>query len=519
MSRRVALAAAMVLVAGLACAGAVVAASLAGRGAGGCPRVAAPQTPGAQVLSVSATARSSAGAAPRVPGGPGVPARCDVTVVLTHPPAGDRVRIRISLPTTTWNGRFQAVGGGGFAAGNFGHALDSAVRRGYAAASTDAGVPMSRAGHPTWALRHDRTIDTALLDNFAYRSVHDMSRIGEQVTTRFYGRPPTYSYFTGCSTGGRQGLVEAQRYPGDFDGILAAAPAISWNRLNFAQLWPQVVMNETGVHPTACELAAFNRAAVAACDGDDGLVDGVIGRPETCRFDPGRLVGTTVHCRGAAVRISPAVADLVRRIWHGPTTRTGRSLWYGLLPGASFGWLAGTTKPLFGPRQGVPFPVAADWVRYFVQRRPAFDPSTIGYAEFEQLLGESLTRYSDVIESDEPDLSAFRAAGGKMLTWHGLADQVVFPQGTLQYRRRVDAAMGGTHATDQFYRVFLAPGVAHCTGGAGPAPRDPLAALVDWVEHGRAPDTLPATTTGARRPRTSHDLCRYPHTAAGGYCG
>ncbi|GGM50149.1 tannase/feruloyl esterase family alpha/beta hydrolase [Dactylosporangium sucinum] len=529
--RRLTFVAAIMVVAGVACAALAGAAARADRGGGGCPRLPAPTMPGARILSVSVIARPGTTGNFRIPGKPGrpatggAPATCDVTVVLTHPPFGDRVRIRIWLPTTTWNGRFQAVGGGGFVAGDFKRAFVSAVQRGYAAAATDAGVPTARSEHPTWALRHDRTINTALLDNFAYRSVHDLSRVGEQITTRFYGRPPAYSYFTGCSTGGRQGLVEAQRYPGDFDGILAAAPAISWNRLTFAQLWPQVVMNDAGVYPTACEFAAFNRAAVAACDGDDGVTDGVIGHPETCRFDPGELVGTMVRCHGTMIRISPAVADVVRRIWQGPVTRTGRPLWYGLLPGASFSWLAGTVKPLIGPRRGAPFPLAADWIRYFVQRRPAFDTSTVGYPQYERMFGESVARYDAVIGSDDADLSAFRAAGGKMITWHGLADQAVFPQGTVEYRSRVDAATGGTGTTDQFFRVFLAPGVAHCSGGAGPAPTDPLAALVDWVEHGRAPDTLPAATTDAHGRRIGRDLCRYPlvgyaapHAADGGSC-
>ncbi|WP_432971011.1 tannase/feruloyl esterase family alpha/beta hydrolase [Dactylosporangium sp. CA-233914] len=490
---------------------------LVNRSGSGCPGPSRPHLPGAQVLSMSTVGRPG-GPGGVAPGWPvtGVPAFCDVTIVLTHPPLGDRVRIELWLPRTTWNGRFQATGGGAFAAGEFERSLVPAVRQGYAAASTDAGVPTTPDTPPTWALHRDRTVNEGLLANFAYRSVHDMSRIGKQVIAGFYGRPPAYSYFTGCSTGGRQGLVEAQRYPGDFDGILAAAPAISWNRLTLAQLWPQVVMNEAGVYPTACEFAAFNRAAIAACDGGDGRIDGVIGRPDTCRFDPGRLVGTKVRCHGRTIRISPAVADIVRRIWSGPTTRTGGHQWYGLLPGASFGWLAATTKPLFGARHGVPFPVAADWTRYFLRQRPDFDLSTIGYAEFERLFAESRARYSAVIGSDDPDLSAFRAAGGKMITWHGLADQAVFPQGTVDYRRHVEAAMGGTQATDRFYRVFLAPGVSHCSGGAGPVPTDPLAALVNWVERGHAPDTLPAATSGAHRPRISRDLYRYPRI---GYAG
>jgi feruloyl esterase len=481
-----------------------------------CPVVARPRVAGARILSVSAVGRP--GRALAVPPGPGhpaaggVPAVCDVTVVLTHPGLGDRVRVQVWLPRASWNGRFLATGGGAFAAGEFERRLAPAVRDGYAAASTDAGVRTRRSAPPAWALRHDGTINEGLLTNFADRSVHEMSQIGEQVTTRFYGRPAAYSYFNGCSTGGRQGLMEAQRHPADFDGILAASPAINWDRLSVAQFWPQVVMNETGVYPTACEFDAFNRAAIAACAG----ADGVIGRPEHCRYDPGGLVGRTVVCHGRTVRISQATADVVRKIWDGPRTRSGRQLWYGLPRGAPFTWLAATAKAPFGKRHGAPFPVAEDWIRYFLKQQPGFDTSSIGYPEFEQLFQQSRARYDASIGTDAPDLSAFRAAGGKMITWHGLADRVVFPGGTVDYRRRVEADMGGAHATDEFYRVFLAPGADHCSGGTGPVPTDPLGALVDWVEHGHAPDTLPAATTDAQRRKITRDLCRYPETARQG---
>jgi feruloyl esterase len=477
--------------------------------------MARPQVPGAWILSVTAVSRPGGtypfAPAPGRPAAISVPALCDVTVVLTHPSIGDRVRVQVWLPRVSWNGRFQATGGGAFAAGEFARGLAPAVRKGYAAASTDAGVQTRRSGPPTWALHYDGTINAELLTNFASRSVHEMSQIGEQVTTRFYGRPAAYSYFNGCSTGGRQGLMEAQRYPADFDGILAAAPAISWDRLSVAQLWPQVVMNQTRTYPTTCEFDTFNRAAIAACD--DGVADGIIARPEACGFDPHQLVGRTLTCHGRKVSISQADADVVRRIWDGPRTTSGEQLWHGLLPGTPFSWLAATTKPPLRPRHGAPFAVAQDWIRYFVKQQPGFDTSTVGYSEFERLFRQSHARYSRVIGTDDPDLSAFRAAGGKMITWHGLADQVIFPQDTVDYRRRVEAAMGGPQATDRFYRVFLAPGAGHCSGGTGPTPTGPLAALVAWVEHGHAPDTLPAATTNAYRRKVTSNLCRYPQTA------
>ncbi|MER7006111.1 tannase/feruloyl esterase family alpha/beta hydrolase [Dactylosporangium sp. NPDC000555] len=481
-------------------------------GARGCMAVPRPQVSGARVLSV--TAAGHPGGAALLPDGGhvvvGVPAFCDVTVVLTHPGAGDRVRVRVWLPRTGWNGRFQAVGGGGFSAGGSDRALVPPVRGGYAAASTDAGDRTSPSGRPDWALDPGGTVNEELLTNFAYRSVHEMSVIGKQVTTHFYGRPAAYSYWNGCSTGGRQGLMEAQRYPADFDGILAAAPAINWDRLTMAQFWPQVVMHDAGIYPSACEFDAFNRAAVSACDADDGATDGVIGRPELCGFDPGTLVGRTIVCHGRTVRIGQAVADIVREIWDGPRSTSGSQLWYGLLRGTPFTPLAGTASSPFGPAHGAPFSVADNWIKYFLEQRPDLDTSTIGRFEFERLFQQSRTRYHGIMGTDDPDLSAFRAAGGKLITWHGLADRVVFPQGTIEYRRRVEASMGGAEATDRFYRLFLAPGLGHCSGGAGPAPTEPLAALVDWVEHGRAPDTLPATARNAMGRKTATDLCRYP---------
>jgi Tannase and feruloyl esterase len=486
-------------------------------GAVTCRTVAKPRVPGARILSLTAVARPGGKftfpANPSFPSLPpiaGMPPYCEINVLLTHPEVGDRVRVAVWLPLTGWNGRFQGTGGGGFAAGLFDWALGPAVKNGYAAASTDAGVGMSPLGPPTWALHRNKKINQGLLTNFARRSVHEMSLVGKQVTARFYGRPAAHSYWNGCSTGGRQGLMEAQRYPRDFDGILAAAPAINWDRFLLADFWPQVLMNETHTYPTACEFDAFNKAAIAACDRDDGVADGVIGRPETCRFDPYDLAGRTVTCAGQVLRISMTDAEIVRRIWAGPRTPSGRRLWYGLPKGTPLTAVAATAVAADGTRHGVPFPVSDGWIKYFLKRDPGFDTSTIGLHEFEPLFRQSQADYGAVLGTDDPDLSAFRDAGGKMITWHGLADQLISSLGTVDYRRRVEATMGGARATDRFYRVFLAPGADHCAGGVGPVPTDPLAAVVAWVEKGRAPDTLPAATTNAKGQKVTRNLCRYP---------
>jgi hypothetical protein len=520
MKRLLILLAAVLLLAALASCASAATSPSGHSGGKACTTVAQPQLPGVRVLLVTAATRPGGTLSfppdPPDPPNPtpapvtGVPAYCDVTVVLTHPELDDRIRIQLWLPLTGWNGRFQATGGGGFAAGGFERSLAPAVKNGYAAASTDAGVGTNVLSPAGWAVDKDGNVNQGLLTNFASRSMHEMSQVGKQVTAGFYGWAAAYSYWNGCSTGGRQGLMEAQRYPADFNGILAASPAINWDRFNLAQLWPQVVMNQAHTYPSACEFDAFNKAAIAVCDRDDGVTDGVIDRPENCRFDPNELIGTTLVCQGKTVQISRADAQVVQKIWDGPITPAGTQLWYGLLKGTRFDLLAATTPGQDGTLHGVPFPIADDWVKYFLKRQPDFDTSTIGYSEFEQLFRQSQAQYNAVIGTDNPDLSAFRDAGGKMITWHGLADQLVFPQGTVDYRRRVEAVMGGAGATDQFYRVFLAPGADHCFGGTGPVPIDPLAALVDWVENGHAPDTLPATTANRAGRTITRNLCLYP---------
>jgi hypothetical protein len=486
-------------------------------GGAGCATVAEPHVSGAHILSVAAVEHPAGDITfppdppnPTPPPVTDVPAFCDVTVVLTHPGLDDRVRTEVWLPLTGWNGRFQATGGAGFAAGVFEQALAPAVKSGYAAASTDAGVGANPFSPASWALDQNGNVNHGLLVNYASRSFHEMSEVGEQVTASVYGRRAAYSYWNGCSTGGRQGLMEAQRYPEDFDGILAAAPAINLDRFGPAEMWPQVVMNAEHTYPTACEFEAFNQAAIAACDRDDGVTDRVISQPENCRFDPNRLIGQTVNCENRTVQISRADAEVVRKIWDGAKTRAGKRLWYGLLRGTPFGGLAATAAAPDGTRHGLPFPIADNWTKYFLQRQPDFDTSTIGYRQFERLFRQSQADYHAVIGTDDPDLSAFRDAGGKMITWHGLADQFIFAQGTVDYRQRVEADMGGARATDRFYRLFLAPGAEHCFGGTGPVPTDPLAAVVDWVEHGHAPDTLPAATTKSDGQTITRNLCRYP---------
>ncbi|MFC7041296.1 tannase/feruloyl esterase family alpha/beta hydrolase, partial [Nonomuraea rubra] len=194
-----------------------------------------------------------------------------------------------------------------------------------------------------------------------------------------------------------------------------------------------------------------------------------------------------------------------------PRTPSGKKLWAGLPIGAGFD-LAGTQPGPDGTRIGAPFPVPAAWVTTWLKRQPSFDLTTITYADFAQLFAQSQAEYDQIIGTDDPDLSAFRKAGGKLLSWHGQSDQLIPTQGTVDYRERVARAMGGSHRVDDFYRLFLAPGVDHCGNATstGPVPTDALAALTAWVEQGKAPRTLSAAITDSSGKTVTRELCLYP---------
>jgi hypothetical protein len=435
-----------------------------------------------------------------------VPASCRVHASTTHPPAGDDVNIDVWMPLEGWNGRFQGVGGGGYSGGNP-QSLVLPLSNGYAAAVTDTGHV---GGSGAFALDANGRLNWQLIRDNAYLGVHDMTLVGKAVTAAFYGRQARYAYWNGCSTGGRQGLSEAQRYPDDYDGILSAAPAINWSRFIPAEFWPQLVMLEAQDFLPACKFAAFQAAAIEACDEvGDGVRDGVIGDPAACRFDPSSLVGRSTPCG----TITPADAAVVDRIMQGPRTADGQFMWYGLPPGAPFSGLAATVTS-GDTTTGVPFPIAITHIGTWLLQNPQWDWTTASFEQFEQLFAQSVEEYTSVIGTDNPDLRAFRRSGGRVLIWHGWADQLIFPQGTIDYYQRVADFMGGSRRTEQFARLFMAPGVQHCAGGAGPAPADPLGALIAWVERGRAPRTLDAVLRDANgNVVQSRPLCLYPDVA------
>jgi hypothetical protein len=436
---------------------------------------------------------------------------CDVTILIRHPGAEDNVKLSVWLPPNEkWNGRFQATGGGGFATGLFDLMTARAVEKGYAAASTDGGHDPDAWTQGSWALHENGTINLPLFKNFASRSLYDMAVIGKAVTEAYYGRKPHHSYWQGCSTGGRQGYMMAQKYPDLFDGILANAPAIHFSRFVVAEMWPQIVMQQSGAFVNQCVFKQFVNATLDACDGLDGVRDGVIMDPLACDFDPSSVVGQEVQCEDGKEIITEAMAEVVKKITEGPKSPSGENLWYGMPPSTSFRVLSNTTI-VDGKRVGAPFPIAESWVKHLVLRDPDFDWTKVTYEDFAWICFQSSCRYDSLIDTSNPDLSAFRDAGGKLLTFHGITDDYIPVGGTIQYRQRVEEELGGLEAVDEFYRLFLAPGVEHCGLGTGPVPIDPLSSLVSWVEEGKAPDFLYASTTDAEGDLVERNICRYPY--------
>ena len=428
---------------------------------------------------------------------------CLVTAIVTHPPAGDHVKVWIGLPLTNWNGRFLGTGGGGFLGGSPDN-LRGPVAGGFAAGATDTG---HEGGSGSFALdAHGRQNWQGIIDN-AYLGIHEMTVVGKALTKAFYGKAPRHDYFVGGSTGGRQGLMEAQRFPDDYDGIISACPAINWHRFVAASLWPEVVMHARSNFVSKAKIDAATAAAISACDADDGVKDGVIDDPFHCAYDPQALVGTKVGDE----TFTEGDAEVVRRIWEGPRTRDGVFIWYGLDRGADLFPYAATGG---SPLEGKPFSIALEYWVYYLAQDPNWDWSTLTYAGFEQLWTKSVEQYGAVLGTDNPDLTRFRDHGGKLIISHGLADQLIPAAGTVDYYRRVQERMGGEQQTAGFVRLFLVPGVDHGFHGAGATPIGVNEAMLRWVEEGQAPGKLMAEKRDASgKVIRTRPLYPYPQVA------
>ncbi|KFG78502.1 putative feruloyl esterase [Metarhizium anisopliae] len=445
---------------------------------------------------------------------------CNVTVTYTHPGQGDVINVETWLPIGDWNQRLLAVGGGGYAAGRFVYselAMAAALGQGFATVTTDAGLGESVLAHD-WALLSPGNVNLYKLHNLASRSLHDESIIAKSVIKKFYGKAPEYSYWSGCSQGGRQGLMLAQRYPSAYDGIVATAPALNWGELVPGFFWPQVIMNELGEYPAPCELSYLAEAAVGACDGLDGVVDGVISHMDKCEasFDSFSYVGTELECSelGRSIKLSRAAAVVANATWSGPRGSDGNFLWYGIGYGSSFqeafGAGVATTQCSQGKCVGVPSLLGTQWLQLFVEKNPAFDVKEVTRTDFERLFHTSVLEYSTLLGTRDPDLSAFRSRGGKILSFHGLNDQLIPYKGTDQY---YDSVL--RHAPDarDFYRYFHIPGYGHCAGGNHAAPTTGFSQLRAWVEQGKAPETVEIQFKNAQGKEFHRLLCPYPQQA------
>jgi hypothetical protein len=426
------------------------------------------------------------------------------------PGQSEQIRIRVGLPPNSvdianpaaagavpWNRKNRDLGGGGYA-GSVG-GITSSTNRGYVGTSTDTGHNGSVTPGGSFALNPDGTLNWGLIEDFALDGIHQQHVWGVNLAKTYYGSEPIRKYWMGCSTGGRQGHMQAQNFPSDFDGILAGANAFNWDRFITAELWPAVAMNqEVGAPIASAKLTAVTNAAIAVCDGQDGIVDGLIQEPRACTYNASAFVcaanggpSSDPNC------LTPPEASAVNKIWDGPRDADGNRAWYGLERGTPLGGLAGTN----------PFSIAVDHFKYWIYQDPSFDWHTVTETSFLNDMLTSIAKFNGAIGTDD-DLKDFRKAGGKMITYHGLADVLIFPRGTYHYYNSV--LQGNYQETQKFYRYFPYPGNGHCGGGTGPQINGEalFSALVDWVESGVEPDYVVAAQASPARTRK---ICMYPN--------
>jgi feruloyl esterase len=459
-----------------------------------------------------------------VPATTTLPEYCRVDGYVTTPAPVNQVNFRLGLPTA-WNHKFYFQGVGGFG-GTIG-SLNAGLARGYASASTDTGH-QGASTDASWAFGDEnrgKEID------YGHRGTHVTPVAAKRITHAYYGKPPRHAYFSGCSNGGRQALMEAQRYPDDFDGIIAGDPSFGVTRGTPSRIWQYQTLLADGDHYLpASKLPLLANAVLVDCDAKDGLVDGLIDDPRRCTFDPVSLQCPHGDAPGC---FTAGQVETVQKIYAGPTTAAGEPLAEGCPMGhedSATGWqlwivgsnpahvierpdgtltFTGTSPGTGDPPLGFAF--LNDGLRYlsFEVDDPNYDYRTFN-------LDTDLPRLdfmAEIRDPDDPDLSRFKAYGGKLLMYHGWADPALSALTTIEYYEDVVEVIGGQRKTDQFLRLFLAPGMHHCSGGPGPNTFDTLTALESWVEDGIAPARIIAShSTGGGVDRT-RPLCPYPHVA------
>ncbi|KAI9152328.1 sulfatase [Paramyrothecium foliicola] len=457
---------------------------------------------------------------------------CNITITYTHPGQQDSLGIETWLPLKNWNGRIQSVGGGGWVAGRFFlsyQAMNGAIAEGYVTSSIDAGLS-DKAGQVAftpdeWAMVSEGNVNLYNLQNFGSVSLNDQSIIVKALTKDFYGRPHDYAYWSGCSQGGRQGYMLAQRYPDAYDGIAAAAPAIYIPELFMSNIWAHIVMEERGESPPGCEFEHIRAAAIRACDSLDGRVDGLISNEAACQFDPMTVVGQSLNCSdiGKMTVVSETAAIVAAAAWAGPRTPEGEFLWYGVNRDARLaGDASGAQTSDVGMAQtfcqngtchAAPGGLGDKWISLFLRKNSSASWQDVTAQAFVKLYKQSVREYDSLLGTSDGDLSEFRAAGGKMITYHGTADGIIPIQQMYHY---YDSVLKNDADAADFYRLFTVPGLAHCSGGNGGQPTATWAALVAWVENGKAPDTLPIRvedTNGTVSERQIHPYPNQPYSS------
>ena len=445
-----------------------------------------------------------------------LPAFCRVQGVI-QPSSDSHIEFEVWLPASGWNGRYEGLGNGGFAGSITYAGLANAVANGYAASASDTGHK-GNAIDARWALGHPEKVT-----DFGYRAVHDTSDKAKALISAFYGNRAQHSYFSSCSNGGREALMEAQRFPEDYDGILAGAPANYWTHLLATAGAEDVFLNDPVSRIPASKVPAIQVATLAACDAQDGVKDGVINDPSRCHFDPSQLL-----CKGPdsdSCLTAPQVASL-EKLYQGPHDGSGKPVFPGRVPGGEAGlggwslWITGAQ-----PATSLMYGFGTGFFSNMVFQDASWDYRTFQLERDTKIADDKLAR---TLNATDPDLKRFKDRGGKLIVYHGWNDPAISPLNSIDYLHSVQAKMGAK-PTEEFVRLYLAPGMQHCGGGPGPDsfgqsldqsdPQHSVSkALERWVENREAPDKIIATkfktdgnpASGVLRTRP---LCPYPQVA------
>lgn len=446
-----------------------------------------------------------------VPAAAGAPAYCKVTGVLAP-----EIAFEVSLPAK-WNGRFYMIGNGGLA----GDSLENpgrvaqrveALKPGFAFAQTNTGHYAAKEPGGTFVLNNpQKAID------YAWRAVHLTAVTAKSITKNYYGKPIAHAYWNSCSNGGRQGLLEAQRFPDDFDGVIADSPWVDQTGFTIGAMWNEKALSEAPVSPA--KLAMVAGKVMAKCDAIDGLKDGLIDDPRKCDFNPARDVPVCAAGTDGADCLTAAQAEAMEKVYSGPVSN-GKPFFPGYEPGSeavvpgpngrggASGWM-NVIEAAQPDRKPADFNLAEGIIRYLVFRPPqaSYDYKTFNYDTDIHLLDN----WSKEADAKNPDLSKFRKRGGKLIVTYGWADPILQPMMGVHYYEQALAANGAD--TPEFFRLFMAPGMGHCGGGIGPNQHDGMTAMIDWVEKGKAPDSMIASRVVNNRVVRTRPLCVYPQVA------